>query len=314
VDEETLKQKLKERNEVLKELVQWWSLQHHELAGNNNHTDHPDTLEYLLDAHRLTLAAALELAEKQADRIALHQKNVETLKDEEKRTDALVKAGKFSSVKLNTVASDRLQAEIDLAVAKSQGKPDKEEAIRIHDLKKKKLKTIEGNIEVRKKNFDAGTGSGLIPIEVSHSLLCTQLDLTEKPTDRIAIYEAFLKEVKAAEDLLVKVGQFSFYEYQLGRAEYLQGQIGLLREKAKNLRDGNDAITIKKLLEDRRDDLRVLTKAIIGSVEFGTFALTGLPRQFQVLHRPFQFLMEIELEMTSKKADRLVYTRKMSNA
>jgi hypothetical protein len=315
---EKLKQKLNERNQVAKEVL--------EIQTIVFQVGSPPVENYLLrvppamalNTQHLVFAAALELADNEADKIAVHKENLEMMKKVEEVADVLVKTGRGTVTTRNTVIAERPQAEIQLDLAQCHSEPNLEAAARIKELKKQKARVLQDNADFAMKILETpgpggAKGEYRMPIEPFRALLAAQLEIKDKPEDRIRLIEAYeelIKECRAKDDALLKEGKENHLQVELRKAEYLQDKIAMLRERAKIKPGGNETAEVKKMLEERRDCLREMTKHISKVIEDAKDPLLAVGQYTVLFYRPFEFLLETELELTTKESDRLALYEK----
>jgi hypothetical protein len=176
--------------------------------------------------------AELTLCGKQSERIEACQKALETAKEIEGIQERQVAVGKLYPASLDMATAARLQAEIELQRAHDKPVPK--------DLKTKRRDVIKERIGAYRKIFEAGAGDILLNLESlyggSKDLCEAELDLCEKPSERVAAWGKLLevaKEVEGIEERQFKAKKLSEYVYQRAKAERLNAEIELLREKIK---------------------------------------------------------------------------------
>jgi hypothetical protein len=175
--------------------------------------------------------AELELCDKPADRIAAFEKYFETAKKVEDALEAQFKAGKVGEEIYLKFKAVRLEAEIDLLREKTKDKwPSKLGTERRDALKKAKeakLLRIEKGLELMDASY----------FQISKDLCEAELELYDKPGDRIAALEKHLEIAKKVEDVLeayVKAGKIREDDFLKVKTERLKAESQLQREKTKD--------------------------------------------------------------------------------
>jgi hypothetical protein len=139
-------------------------------------------------------------------------------------------------------------------------------------------------------------------LEASRILLLAELDLTDKPKDRIALHEKYVERAKEVEDvakLQSAVGKADSSVNPITQACRCEAEIGLLREKAGDKPSAKQSDEIKKVLGERRDALREAVK--INDAKIHGNQVIPDSRFFELLRQ----LARVELELADDAKERV---------
>jgi hypothetical protein len=190
----------------------------------------------LIEARRLLLLAELDTAENVSDRIALYKNAADALKEYEAWANGEVKDGRTTTVVALAVKASRLEAEIDWKRAQMKGgKP--ETAQQIKSLHKDRIATLEKLVDQAAEKFKNAFGPYEDVLEAQQLLLQARLDVAEKESDRIALYEKTVEVLKSREELAEN--QFAAARRTLDavlmvQAQRLEVEMQLAQAKAKS--------------------------------------------------------------------------------
>jgi hypothetical protein len=161
------------------------------------------------------------------------------------------------------------------------------------DALQKGLVGLAGLVEVGRMSPDS-----LTPL--AEKLLRAELDLAEKKADRIAAHERYLKITKAAEEVMearVEIGTTPQCHWERTKADRMDAEIGLIRERKDKPVEGDEA-RLQTLLKDRRAALRAAHKDLSALME-------GAIMTVDVVYETAERLLAAELELVEKAPDRI---------
>jgi hypothetical protein len=190
------------------------------------------------DSHRL-LQAELELTEKTDDRLALLEKQLALSKEIEKIIQSQADAGRVRSDVVDELKAWRSLDEIALLREKAGAKPNAEQSAEIRKLLGERREALERLVEAKLGRFQAGLEAAYAYPALLDALrlhLQSELELLDKPSDRVAVHQNQVERVKKIEERLKKQsdnGKIRVDEYLQGKAARLEAEIGLLREQLK---------------------------------------------------------------------------------
>jgi hypothetical protein len=125
------------------------------------------------------------------------------------------------------------------ALCRADGKddvPKETDEVRLKKLLTERRDALRTLIDADKKLVAAGQASAESMVEDAKKLLRVELELAEKPADRVTLREEFLKLAQAAENTAetrFKAGMITLTDYGKVKDERLEAEIDLLREKMK---------------------------------------------------------------------------------
>jgi hypothetical protein len=189
-----------------------------------------------MEASGRLLEAELELIGKSDDRNAAHEKFVTLAMKTDKVYEAKSKARRIRSDVYAQVHARCLGAEIDLLRDKTGGKPSADQSAAIKKLLEARRDTLRGEVESRESRIKAGFEDPMNLIDPSRRLLQAELELTEKPADRITLHQKYVEIAKNTEETLkaaAKNGRIRDEPYLEAKAARLEAEIALLREQMK---------------------------------------------------------------------------------
>jgi hypothetical protein len=188
----------------------------------------------LLEASVRLLQAELELTEKGADRIAAHEKHLKVATVTDDFYESFTKNGKYRLGEYKKVKAARLAAETDLLREKAGSKPSAEHAAEIKKLLEARRDTLREEVEYRMSRLKIGLDDrGVDLLEAFGRLLQVELDLADKPADRIAAHKRQLEAVKVIEETFKSMKSTRAEVNLETKAARLEAEIGLLREQMK---------------------------------------------------------------------------------
>ena len=106
----------------------------------------------------------------------------------------------------------------------------------LRKLQKERFNAALAETRARYEEFLAGKGTQDTLVSSVHRLSLAELDLTDKPAERVAILErvvAMYKDADQVAEVRYQAGRISVADRQEARYQYLNAQIELLREKEK---------------------------------------------------------------------------------
>jgi hypothetical protein len=206
--------------------------------------------EEALEARLLLLQAEQETAEKQADRILLYEKAIESLKQYEEWAKGQVQAGKRTEATVRKTKAVRLKVEIQLEQAKRKevqkapvesrppltpegpkggAKPAAQEQIgasaqKIKELQKERIAILKEVVDEAVRNYQKARGSYEEVLKAQMLFLQAELDAAEKESERVTLF-------KRAVETLSQYEKSAQRDFQGGRAT----NAPILRIKARRL-------------------------------------------------------------------------------
>jgi hypothetical protein len=118
---------------------------------------------------------------------------------------------------------------------------DKETTKTLKELLTERRATLKDALDGRQKVSEVGAGEIVLNLrdilDLARDLNRAELDLTDKPSERVAACEEYLKRAKRIEDILsrqVAAGRVAEYILLQAKAARLEAEIVLLREKEKD--------------------------------------------------------------------------------
>jgi len=264
----------------------------------------------LLDASFLLLQAELELIDKSDDRIGAHEKHVKQMKEMEDITEAQAKNGKIRGDAYKQVQGLRLAAEIDMLREKAGGKPSAEQTVAIKKLLEARRDALREEVESKFGRIKRGLeGLSADFGDASRRLSQAELELTDKPDDRVAVLEKQLALSRDIEKVIKSQGDFGKVRREVvdeSKARRLLDEIALLREKAGAKPSAEQTAEIRKLLVERRDALEAVMKAKLARIQAGLETVESFSLDLDA----FRFHLQSELELLDKAADRVAAHQK----
>jgi hypothetical protein len=191
----------------------------------------------LMAASSGLLQARLDLTKEPKDRIAAYEKYITLAKEIEARLEKMSNDGQIRPDVHKRVRAARLAGEIDLMREKAGGKPSVDQIEGTEKLLEARRDALREEVGYREGRVKGGLeGVNLPLLDACGRLLQAELELTEKPADRIALHQKYVEMAMRIDETLKcrsEKGRIRIEYYLEAKAARLEAEIGLLREQMK---------------------------------------------------------------------------------
>jgi hypothetical protein len=173
----------------------------------------------------------------------------------------------------------RIAVVVLLCLAGLGAADDKTPAERVKDLLQQRRDALQAAVEVRRKEYAAGRATAADLLRPARLLFLAELDLADKPADRLALCDRFAPVVKeAAEGIeaLHKAGRLGEPDYSLGRAACREDEVALARQRLKARPSPQGEQDLAKLLLARHEAYQAALKVLQAEIEAGRASHQGL--------------------------------------
>jgi hypothetical protein len=191
----------------------------------------------LMDASGRLMLAELDLTEAAKDRIAAHEKFVTVAKKIDDLYERMSKDKRIRGDEYSQVHAARLAGEIGLLREKAGGKPSADQIAETKKLLETRRDALREVVDAKQARIKGGLeGPDVYLMDASPRLLQAELELTEKPADRIALHQKYVEIAKKTEETFkgaAKNGRIRDEVYLEVKAVRLGAEIALLREQMK---------------------------------------------------------------------------------
>jgi hypothetical protein len=187
-------------------------------------------LVLLLDVTLRSLDADLATEDKPAARWALRQATADRLAQREKELQELFVAGRVSAV--DPVAAHVARLTVEINLDRERFGPRGERPEKHQRMLEDRRDDARNALEARREQFDAGRCPQEVFLDTARMLLETELALTGKGADRVALLRAYLERLKKAEEeakARVNAGRAGPIELLNAQAARLEAEINLRR-------------------------------------------------------------------------------------
>jgi hypothetical protein len=147
-------------------------------------------------------------------------------------------------------------------------------------LRQQRRDALQEVVKARQQEVGAGRATVGNLIEPARQLFLAELEMAAKPADRLALCEKFaqvVKECRERNEERHKAGRVSDGDYALARADCLEGDVLLLRERLRAREDKEEGPKLlRKLLLERREAYQAALLDLSGQYDIGFGSLTLL--------------------------------------
>jgi hypothetical protein len=183
------------------------------------------------------LEAELELIDKSDNRIAAHEKFVSVAKKVDENFEGMAKSARIRRDEYSQVHAARLAAEIGLLREKAGGKPSADQSAAIKKLLESQRDALREVVEAKQARIKGGLEEpDVYLMDVCRRLLQAELELTEKPADRISAHKKYVEVANKTDETLKRKSEGARIRvdyYLQAKAARLEAEIALLREQMK---------------------------------------------------------------------------------
>jgi hypothetical protein len=184
-------------------------------------------------------------------------------------------------------------------VARPLTADEKTSAEREKNSLRQRREALQAAVEVRRKEYEAGRGTAADLLRAARPLFLAELELADKPADRLALCDRLAPVVKeAAEGIeaLYKAGRLTEPEYAVGRAACRDDEVTLARQRLKARPSPQGEQELRKLLLARHEAYQAALKVLQTEIEAGRAS-------HQLLLDTYRRALRAEEESTDKPAE-----------
>jgi hypothetical protein len=262
------------------------------------------TLESAIGPSRSLLLTELELAPTVDARLALCDRFADLVKQVSELNESRRDAGKLTDAAYALAKAAVLEDRVLLLRERLKDGPVEDGKERLRKLLLERREAYQAALLALDEEVKAGTRPPSAPAEVSLRSLRADLEVTDKPAARAALYEATVARLTKEEEVAKEqydAGRIAAADYALTRAVRAAAEAGLLREKRGAKAEGSE--DLQRLLAERRDAAREIQKAR------QTLAEAGRASPEAVLEAA-ALVLEAEVELAADPADQVALLKK----